>query len=189
MIASFRLTTIFILAKCVLSVYFQGCPEGYCAYTYLKTNSFPSNSTTIEYWSRASKAHFTAPETGIFGFASESGGNTTFSIVATQGNGELKVYVNGSSLSTSASGPELEWYHTSVSWESSTGELNVYIDGQLAANGNLCLGCQIPSTGTIAIGQLMVRILRCVFSFTTVTSCVLPNPHIFLFLRPGTSKH
>ena len=161
MITCFRLTTIVILVKCALSVFFQGCPEGHFAFPYLKTNSFPSHSTTI-------------------GLASESGGNTTFFIVAAQGNGELKRYVNGSSFSTRQSGLEEEWYSTSVLWETSTGEHYVFIDGQHGANGNMFLGCQIPSTGTLAIGQLMVRILC--FSFTTATYCILLGPNIFLIL-------
>ena len=75
---------------------------------------------------------------------------------------------------------------TSVSWESSTGEFNVFIDGELTANG--LVPCMCNSKHRNASFRL-THGMDYVFFFTTVNYCGLAGPHIFLILRSGTSGH
>ena len=154
-------TTFFL--HTVFGVYFQGCPEGYCAFPFLKTNSFPANATTIEFWAKFSVSHFTAAETGIFNYATEPGGNTTFSVVALKADGELRVYINGSFFSTGVQAPDMTWFHICISWKSSDGELSLYLNAIRSARGILSPGYIFPSTGTVVLGQLMVCVILCLY--------------------------
>ena len=112
-------------------------------------NDFPSTATTIELWMKPGNNTRETP------FTYEVGGSDELQLFLDPATGDSKVFINSSSVHT-VNLPGLfdgSWHHYAFSWESGSGELKTYLDGQLVDTGTLAPGVTLDAGGGLVLGQ------------------------------------
>ena len=111
-------------------------------------NTFPSTALTIELWMKPGTNFRETPLTYEVGNSDEA------QIFLSPSTGVAVVYLNSSNhvvnLPTLFDG---DWHHYAFSWESTTGTLKTYLDGQLMDTGTIAQGITLDSGGGLVLGQ------------------------------------
>jgi len=116
-------------------------------------SDFPTGDLTVEVrFTSSTQASNGVP---LFSYATSDNANE-FSLFADSSPDELYVEINGSVVSTGIASSSLmdgSEHTLSVSWDQSSGALNVYVDGANEFSGTAQAGNSLTSGGTIALGQ------------------------------------
>ena len=106
--------------------------------------AFPGTALSIEFWTRT-----TVPGRSLFSYATAASDNEVLLMDGSQ----ISVSIHGNSVDTGIDITDGMWHHIALTWESATGALKVYLDGESAYSGNLSTGDTIMSNGSLYIGQ------------------------------------
>ncbi|MEO0818761.1 MAG: M10 family metallopeptidase C-terminal domain-containing protein, partial [Pseudomonadota bacterium] len=82
--------------------------------------------------------------------------NSNEFLIEGRNGGNLRIHIDGTFYDTSISTVSLidgQPHRLSVSWDSTTGALNIYVDGNLAESATFQQGAQIAPGGTLIFGQ------------------------------------
>ncbi|MBL4711448.1 MAG: VCBS domain-containing protein, partial [Gammaproteobacteria bacterium] len=115
-------------------------------------DDFPTTAITLELQINSDMA-----DTSSIAFASYAtdGSNNEF-LLFPNGGGNLEIYINGSARNTGISASDLidgDTHQLSVTWDSQSGALNVYVDGVEEYSGTHQQGSPITAGGTLIFGQ------------------------------------
>jgi hypothetical protein len=108
--------------------------------------AFPADAVTVELWMRSSA---TNPGTALSYAASATNTNTLVIYDYTS----LEIWVAGQSTESGVILNDGRWHHVATTWESSTGNLQVFVDGMPRFTTTLAQGATLPSGGTLVLGQ------------------------------------
>jgi uncharacterized repeat protein (TIGR01451 family) len=118
---------------------------------YVSVNSvtaFPTTEIGVAFWIKSDDAD----SASIVSYAVPDHDNE-FLIIYSPSDG-LRVHIGGTpSASNSVVINDGGWHHIVVTWQSSTGSLQIYVDGQLADSQVLQEGYEIVNEGTLVLGQ------------------------------------
>ena len=117
---------------------------------------FPTEALTVELNFSSTEAPQSSDTNGISLFSYNAPGGENEFLIFTEPAGSLGVYINGQRTGMDADMNSLfdgEYHHLAVSWDSETGELAVYVDGDLADTATAQTGHPIGSGGTMTLGQ------------------------------------
>ncbi len=114
-------------------------------------SGFPSGDITVEV---SFQADNTTPDEFVLFSYGASGESNEFTVYQ-MSNGQLKVYVAGSSVSLNISTDLTDGDpHTlSVTWDQSSGSYKVYVDGSQEASTTISQGTSLYNNGTFILGQ------------------------------------
>ncbi len=109
-------------------------------------SSFPTTAISVEFWMKSNNS---------------STAGTPFSYAITGTDNEfliydynsLSVYIGGAYIDTGKAINDGLWHQIAVTWQSSTGSLNVYKDGASIYQTTLQTGYSIKGGGTLMLGQ------------------------------------
>jgi VCBS repeat-containing protein len=104
----------------------------------------PTNEISVEFWVQTSSNNRV-----LFSYATSDTDNELLIFDAP----DIQVLINGSSIDTNVDIADGEFHHLVLSWDSSTGGLKLYVDGDLSFTGVLEASQPISSGGTIVLGQ------------------------------------
>ena len=116
-------------------------------------SDMPTSEITVEV--RFTSDNISSDGASFFSYA-VSGSENEFSLFADAVSNELEFDLNGTTYGTGISSSELfdGTEHTvSMSWDSATGAVNIYVDGVSEYSGTASTGISISSGGTLIIGQ------------------------------------
>lgn len=107
---------------------------------------FPSDAFTVELWMRTSAEN---PGT-IFSYAAS---DTAHNSVVLYNYTSLEVYVAGQATQSGVMLNDGRWHQVATTWQSSTGDVRVFVDGVSMFGATLAQGATLPSGGTLVLGQ------------------------------------
>ena len=112
----------------------------------IKSNykNFPDDEMTTSFWIKTKDS-----KDGILSYASKRSDNDWF--ISNSGN--LTITKGVQSIQTSISINDEQWHFIAITWKSTTGELIVYIDGEVSFNNILSPGERFQDGGTLVLGQ------------------------------------
>jgi CUB/sushi domain-containing protein len=113
--------------------------------TLSSIGAFPTTAITAELWMRSSDA--STPGTPL----SYAAGSDNELLLYDYRS--LAIYIDGPSIGTGVALNDGAWHHVAVTWESTTGDTRLYVDGALAFMGTLSAGGVIDPGGTLILGQ------------------------------------
>lgn len=115
-------------------------------YVMIKSfNAFPQLTLTIELWFKTSHNNPGSP----ISYATSQYDNA-FLLYDYR---SLHTYVYSSNLNSGIVFNDGQWHHCAVTWESSTGSIKVYKDGQQEFSGTISQNKNIPKGGALVLGQ------------------------------------
>ncbi|VAX04078.1 Alkaline phosphatase [hydrothermal vent metagenome] len=117
---------------------------------------FPTDAVTIQLNFASSDAPDPSETNGISLVSYAVPGSSNELLLFAQSGGGLGVYINGQLTSMDVDMTALfdgEPHDLAVSWDSTTGEISVYVDGNLADTATAQAGNPIQAGGTLTLGQ------------------------------------
>jgi uncharacterized repeat protein (TIGR01451 family) len=111
--------------------------------------SFPDTEISAAFWIKSSNVDNSA---GIVSYA-VPGQNNEFLIMYSAGSDVLRVYIDNESGQCSADLNDGGWHHVVVTWQSSDGDLQIYVDGEQEGSSQVKPGHEIVGEGTLVLGQ------------------------------------
>jgi sugar lactone lactonase YvrE/subtilisin-like proprotein convertase family protein len=112
--------------------------------------SWPATALTVELWVKGTVGAGGIGGTFLsYGVSSDNG----FAEVVIGTQPTLAVTVAGSTLVTTKDPLDGAWHHLVVSWKSTSGAVEVFLDGARAASGTLALGSLLRPNGALVLGQ------------------------------------
>ena len=113
--------------------------------------SFPTTQVTATTWVRGDAA--ANSEATIYSYDVSGQGNEFLLI---NQSGKWRIFVDGTTAITSVTEAEVldgDWHHIAVTWDSTTGDANFYLDAVLQDTVNLEMGTSLATGGTLVLGQ------------------------------------
>ncbi|MBL4802023.1 MAG: tandem-95 repeat protein [Emcibacter sp.] len=119
-------------------------------------DDFPTDALTVQLSFTSTEAPVAGETNGIVlvSYAVPSSDNEF--LIFAQSNGQLAVYINSNRIQLDVNSDDLfdgERHDLSISWDSNTGEISVFVDGSLADTATAQAGHPIQAGGTITLGQ------------------------------------
>lgn len=111
---------------------------------------FPNGKFTVSFWMNKYK-NASSGSAHMFSYATSSTNNND--IILKDLNGKLSIFIRNKEVVTPILLPANKWTHIAASWESATGKLNVYQDGNLAYTTTFSTGVLIGTTGCLVLAQ------------------------------------
>ncbi len=107
---------------------------------------FPATAITTTFWIKT-----TDSGNGILSYATGTYHSGNEWLIMNSDN--LRIYRGEYSMAAGESVNDGSWHHVGITWQSSDGNTQIYIDGDLEAEGTLAQGTMIPSHGSLVLGQ------------------------------------
>ena len=119
-------------------------------------NEFPTEELTVELRFSSTEAPDASETNGVSLFSYNTPGGENEFLLFSEPSGSLGVFINGQRTAMDVDMNSLfdgDYHHVAVSWDSGSGEISVYIDGDLEDTATAQAGNPIQSGGTLALGQ------------------------------------
>lgn len=117
---------------------------------------FPTEELTVELRFSSTEAPDASETNGVSLFSYNASGGENEFLLFTEPSGALGVYINGQRTGMDVDMNSLfdgDYHHVAVSWDSGSGEISVYIDGNLEDTATAQAGNPIKAGGTMTLGQ------------------------------------
>ena len=109
-------------------------------------NNFPSTAITVSFWVKTTDA-----DSGLFSYATTgTSGDNMFLLYANPGVHLYRASVNSN---TGINIDDGNWHLVTMTWQSSGGTYNLYVDGALAHTSTLASGTTITNGGCLMLAQ------------------------------------
>ncbi|MBL4613139.1 MAG: tandem-95 repeat protein, partial [Emcibacter sp.] len=119
-------------------------------------DDFPTDALTIQLSFSSNEPPLASETNGVSLVSYAAPGSDNEFLLFAQPNGNLGVYINGQKHDMDVGSHDLfdgENHDLAVSWDSTTGELSVYVDGSLTDTATAQTGHPIQAGGTLILGQ------------------------------------
>ena len=110
------------------------------------TSGMPTDQFSLSYWMRTSATN----DGSTFSYASAGSTNDFLILFSSQ---QFHFYRDAANVLSPISVNDGLWHHIVVTWESTGGNLDLYVDGTIAFSTVLAAGQPLTPGGTIVIGQ------------------------------------
>ena len=114
-------------------------------YAIVNPFNFPERTLTVELWLKTDATNTGTP----IGYSTKSKSNA-FILFDYR---SLLIYVADALIKSGIALNDGQWHHCAVTWESSTGQVQLYKDGQQEFSHTLSAGQTIPQGGALVLGQ------------------------------------
>ncbi|MBP0011132.1 LamG-like jellyroll fold domain-containing protein [Roseofilum sp. Belize Diploria] len=108
-------------------------------------NSFPAQRLTVELWLKTNHQNSGTP----ISYSAKSSSNA-FLLFDYR---SLHPYVCDANINSAIAFNDGQWHHCAMTWDSSTGKVELYKDGEAVFSGTLAKGREIPNGGALILGQ------------------------------------